>query len=61
MQWWAKHVYPNLTIKPLEAVQQPGDILYVPPYWNHATINMDDTVSVAMNLGRQVYAHTGIW
>lgn len=30
----------------LECVQQPGEVVYVPPLWWHATSNMGDTVAV---------------
>jgi histone arginine demethylase JMJD6 len=33
--------------KPMECMQQPGDILYVPTGWYHANMNCGQTVSVA--------------
>eukprot|EP00937_MAST-01D_sp_MAST-1D-sp2_P001221 g1221.t1 len=32
---------------PLECVQQPGEVLYVPDSWVHATVNIGETVSVS--------------
>ena len=39
---WLETVYPTLEsdAKPLECLQRPGDIVYVPSGWIHATINM---------------------
>ncbi|CAG5132383.1 unnamed protein product [Candidula unifasciata] len=47
---WVDHVYPNLTDvdKPIECVQQPGEILYLPEGTYHATLNLGDTIAVAM-------------
>ena len=33
--------------RPLECVQEPGDILYVPHMWGHATLNLADCVGMA--------------
>ena len=35
----------------LECVQEAGTMLFVPQGWLHATINLDDTVALAMELG----------
>ncbi|BFZ08063.1 hypothetical protein BsWGS_11102 [Bradybaena similaris] len=47
---WVDHVYPNLTDvdKPMECVQQPGEILYLPEGTYHATLNLGDTIAVAI-------------
>ena len=46
---WLENVYPSLTddAKPMECVQGPGDIVYVPSGWIHATINIGDTAAIA--------------
>jgi histone arginine demethylase JMJD6 len=36
--------------QPLECMQHPGDVLYVPPQWGHAVINVEDVVAVAMEM-----------
>jgi histone arginine demethylase JMJD6 len=36
--------------QPLECVQQPGDVVYVPAAWGHAVINLEDTVAAAMEI-----------
>ena len=32
----------------LRCVQRPGDVLWVPDYWGHAVLNLDETVGVAL-------------
>jgi hypothetical protein len=36
--------------EPIECVQQPGDIMFVPATWGHAVLNVEDTVAVTMTL-----------
>ena len=33
-----------------ECVQRPGDIVYVPSGWIHATVNIGDTAAVAQQV-----------
>lgn len=44
-----ENVYPALppADRPLECVQQAGDIMYVPAFFSHAVLNVDDSVAVA--------------
>lgn len=44
--YWLKHVYPGLPEdkKPVECVLRPGEIIYLPSHWWHATLNIGDTV-----------------
>lgn len=44
MQWWVEHLYNKLPIKAIEVVQEENDLLYIPPYFKHATINIDKMV-----------------
>jgi len=45
---WAKQVLPFLGDQaPLQCVQQPGDTIFVPDSWAHATDNVDYTLGVA--------------
>ena len=44
MEWWIENLYNILPIKPLEVVQNENDLLYIPPYYKHATINIDKIV-----------------
>lgn len=32
----------------MECVQGPGDVLYVPARWSHATINIDECIGMAV-------------
>jgi len=46
---WEAAVLPSLggTETPLRCVQGPGDTIFVPDSWSHATTNLDETVGVA--------------
>ena len=48
LEWW-DHVRPKLSVEqmPIEAIQEPGDIMYVPEGWHHAVINIDDVVGIS--------------
>jgi len=48
---WACNVLPHLPPekRPLTILQEPGEILYVPAGWAHATVNLDDV----LGFGRQ--------
>ncbi|XP_065890131.1 uncharacterized protein [Dysidea avara] len=35
-------------LKPLECVQHAGEMLYVPSNWGHATINLDESIGLAV-------------
>ncbi|XP_064406556.1 jmjC domain-containing protein 8-like [Halichondria panicea] len=45
---WLKHTYPQLvamdTERPLECTLQPGEVIYFPDKWWHATLNLDTAV-----------------
>lgn len=50
LQWYLD-VYPELTYeqRPLEFVQKPGDIVFIPSGWYHMVLNLEDTISVTQN------------
>lgn len=47
---WLREVYPSLKGEsmPRECIQKPGDLMYIPEAWYHATINLADSVAVSM-------------
>jgi hypothetical protein len=32
--------------RPLECVQEPGDIMYLPAFWNHLTVNIGEAIGI---------------
>ena len=49
---WARRFYARVAgtpLAPLECTLGPGDVLYIPQDWNHATINVQESIGVAMN------------
>jgi len=38
-------------VRPLEIVQNAGDILYLPDLWMHATVNLQFSISIAVEVG----------
>ncbi|OQV13413.1 putative JmjC domain-containing protein 8 [Hypsibius exemplaris] len=54
MQWFSR-IYPLLSedTRPLECMQGPGDIVYLPESWYHGTINLGDTIAIGIqkNIG----------
>ena len=49
MQWWVKKLYKDLPLKPIEILQEAGDMLFLPPFWKHATINAGKLVALHFN------------
>eukprot|EP01026_Neomeris_dumetosa_P078475 TRINITY_DN84912_c0_g1_i2.p3 TRINITY_DN84912_c0_g1~~TRINITY_DN84912_c0_g1_i2.p3 ORF type:complete len:135 (-),score=6.29 TRINITY_DN84912_c0_g1_i2:167-571(-) len=49
--WWLKHYFPNLSAQEKAMMQDciigPGELLYFPSEWWHATINLGETVFVS--------------
>ncbi|KAJ7331213.1 hypothetical protein OS493_019995 [Desmophyllum pertusum] len=47
---WINKVYPNLPLKdkPLECVQEEGEILYLPESYYHGTVNIGDTMAIGI-------------
>lgn len=39
-------------MRPIVCVQRPGDVLYLPAAWHHATINIGETVALASQTNR---------
>lgn len=49
---WFKEVLPTLSgdDKPIEAVQEAGDIIYIPSGWWHCVINLTESVAYTQNV-----------
>jgi hypothetical protein len=45
---WATQTLPRLRPdeRPLTCIQQPGEVVYLPSIWAHATVNIDDVVAI---------------
>lgn len=59
---WAEEDYPELKEqeRPLECIQKPGDVVYVPLDWGHAVLNMEeDTFGFALEVlnKRDTWSH----
>ncbi|XP_069381665.1 jmjC domain-containing protein 8 isoform X1 [Paralichthys olivaceus] len=50
---WVRDTYPNLPEHeaPLECTIRPGEVLYFPDRWWHATLNLDTSVFISTFLG----------
>ncbi|NWS35425.1 JMJD8 protein, partial [Polioptila caerulea] len=50
---WLQHTYPTLAPaqRPLECTLRPGEVLYFPDRWWHATLNLDTSVFISTFLG----------
>ncbi|XP_064008756.1 jmjC domain-containing protein 8 isoform X3 [Pogoniulus pusillus] len=50
---WLHHTYPTLppAQRPLECTLRPGEVLYFPDRWWHATLNLDTSVFISTFLG----------
>ncbi|KAM7387641.1 hypothetical protein PAMA_009991 [Pampus argenteus] len=50
---WVTETYPHLPEDeaPLECTIQPGEVLYFPDRWWHATLNLDTSVFISTFLG----------
>jgi hypothetical protein len=47
---WLQHVYPTLPAEARpehECVQEAGEILYIPAFYHHATVNLEDSLGLA--------------
>lgn len=49
---WVQKVLPQLTAgqRPLTFLQEPGDLLYLPSSWAHATINLDEVLGYGQQM-----------
>lgn len=53
---WFRKMYPRARShawsgpRPMDCVQHPGEIMYVPDGWWHAVLNLDHTVAVTQNV-----------
>ena len=47
---WMLEDYRALPNPPIEVLQEPGDLVYVPADWGHAVVNLEDSVAVAFEV-----------
>ena len=43
-----EHHLPDAEYEPLECMQYPGDVVYVPLHWGHAVLNAQDSIGLAV-------------
>ena len=57
MKEWIEKDYPKLAgrAKPLECMQQAGDVLFVPQHWGHGTFNVQESVGLAVELNHVMF------
>ncbi len=48
LEWLRRGRHLASGAQPLECEQRVGDVLFVPRLWGHGTVNLDETVGVAM-------------
>ncbi len=43
---WVRDVYPTLppALRPIEFIQEAGDVVVLPSWWAHATVSVGDTL-----------------
>ena len=61
LPWYEVLTYENLNklpVKPIVFDQYPGEVVYIPSDWYHATVNMDLSVGIAVELGDLEYRHS---
>jgi len=44
---WYTNEYPKLVSKPLECLLRPGEVIYFPDRWYHATLNAETSVFIS--------------
>ena len=45
----------------IECTQRPGEMLYVPDLWGHVTLNLQESIGVALELGPPAVALLDVW
>ena len=48
---WVEQEKAQLPLAPLECVQEAGEVVFEPAGWHHATLNLADSVGLAVELG----------
>ena len=55
---WMHGIKPFLKYPPLEVLQEEGDLVFVPTAWSHATMNLEETLGVAIEVGMDLKLST---
>ena len=53
MDEWLDLPSSELPARPLVAIQGPGDVLFIPEGWSHATINLETSIGIAVQMVSQ--------
>jgi len=61
LQWYLE-VYPQLEegFRPLEAQQEPGEMIFVPGGWWHSVLNLEESVAITENMADS-YNFNAVW
>eukprot|EP01087_Luapelamoeba_hula_P020468 TRINITY_DN698_c0_g1_i3.p1 TRINITY_DN698_c0_g1~~TRINITY_DN698_c0_g1_i3.p1 ORF type:complete len:697 (-),score=118.00 TRINITY_DN698_c0_g1_i3:17-2107(-) len=54
VKWYLHHypaasTNPNIYLRPIECIQEAGDLIYVPSNWWHAVFNIEEAIAVTQN------------
>jgi oxalate decarboxylase/phosphoglucose isomerase-like protein (cupin superfamily) len=47
---WFEEEYMALATKPIEFVQEAGDVIFIPAQWGHVVLNLEDSLAIAFEI-----------